>query len=79
MKIAAMGFDAAALGIILGVANHILPAVAALLGVIWYGFVIFDRIRYGPEVGNRKFWRKIERDEDDEAAAEAERDKFVNH
>lgn len=59
MKLATISFDIAALGLILGTATKVLPALAALLGVIWYGFVIYDRIRYGPEVGNRTFWRKM--------------------
>lgn len=59
MKLATISFDLAALGLILGTATKVLPALAALLGVIWYGFVIYDRIRYGPEVGNRTFWRKM--------------------
>lgn len=66
MKIATIGTDLAALGVILGSAAKFLPAVAALFGAIWYAFVIYDRIRYGPDLGNRMFWvnRHKKREED---------------
>jgi hypothetical protein len=45
--------DIAAAGLIIGSIVKVLPAIAALLAVIYYGFVIYDRIRYGPELVGR--------------------------
>lgn len=49
MRVALVTTDAAALGgILLGV-THVLPEVvgtaAALLGCVWYGILIYDRLR----------------------------------
>ncbi len=47
--------DVAAFGILMGAAYKIIPSIAALLAVVYYGFVIYDRIRYGPELEHRMF------------------------
>jgi len=49
--------DFVALGVIVGTIAKVLPALAALLAVVYYGFVIYDRIRYGPELEDRMFNR----------------------
>lgn len=50
MKLAALTADITALGVLIGSAINLVPAIAGLLAVIYYGFVIYDRIRYGPEI-----------------------------
>jgi len=45
--------DVVALGVIAGTIAKLLPEFAALLAVVYYGFVIYDRIRYGPELERR--------------------------
>jgi len=45
--------DVVALGVIAGTIAKLLPELAALLAVVYYGFVIYDRIRYGPELERR--------------------------
>lgn len=55
--------DLTALGVIFGAAFQILPAIAGLLACVWYGFVIYDRIRYGPDLSNRVLGR-LKREED---------------
>lgn len=57
--------DIAALGMVVGTAAKFIPAVAALLAVIYYGFVIYDRIRYGPELEKRMLWRAPEMKKED--------------
>ena len=49
--------DLAALGVLLGAVTQVVPAIAGLLAVIYYGFVIYDRIVYGPELDKRTLWR----------------------
>jgi len=49
--------DFVALGVIVGTIAKVLPALAAFLAVVYYGFVIYDRIRYGPELEDRMFNR----------------------
>lgn len=49
MKPLMITVDIAALSVILGSAMQLLPALAGLLAVVWYGFALYDRIRYGPE------------------------------
>lgn len=49
MKLGIMGVDITVLGVIVAAGTNILPALAALLGVIWYGIVIYDRLKYGPK------------------------------
>lgn len=58
MKMMMIATDITAIGFILGSAANVLPAIAGLLAAIWYGFVIYDRIRYGPEISNRTFWKQ---------------------
>lgn len=50
MKIALITVDVATLAIIVGSAFNFIPAIAGLLAVVYYGFLIYDRIRYGPQV-----------------------------
>lgn len=57
MRLAVAAADVAALGSVLGAATHYLPAVAALLGAIWYALVIYDRLKYGPELEKRMLWQ----------------------
>lgn len=57
MKLAVVGMDAAALVTMVGAAEHLIPVFAALLAVVWYGFVIWDRIVYGPELEKRMLWQ----------------------
>jgi hypothetical protein len=49
--------DIIALGVIISSVAQLLPAMAALLAVVYYGFVIYDRIKYGPELEARLLWR----------------------
>lgn len=53
MKSLMITADITALGVVLGAAFQILPAIAGLLACVWYGFVIYDRIRYGPDIGRK--------------------------
>jgi len=50
--------DIAAVGAIIGASLNFLPAfvglAAGLLACVWYGFVIYDRIKYGPELDSRQ-------------------------
>lgn len=72
MKMVTISTDIAALGIIIGSAAKFLPAIAALFGAIWYAFVIYDRIRYGPELTHRELFLRrnkletLEQEESDE-------------
>jgi hypothetical protein len=50
--------DGMALGSVLGSATHALPAVAATLGVVWYALVIYDRLKYGPDLDGRTLHSK---------------------
>ena len=43
---------------IVGSLSGVLPPLASLGALVWYSFVIYDRIRYGPEVDTRLIgWR----------------------
>lgn len=61
MKLAVISLDIAALGLVVTTAFKLLPAVAGLLAVVYYGFVIYDRIKYGPEA----HWPKKDTNRDD--------------
>jgi hypothetical protein len=43
---------------VVGSLAGILPPLASLGALVWYGLVIYDRIRYGPEIDNRIFRRQ---------------------
>jgi hypothetical protein len=58
MKLALNIIDFAALGVVIGSISRVLPAMAALLAVIYYGFVIYDRVRYGPDLDGRTLWNR---------------------
>lgn len=66
MKLATMGIDLGALALVASSAFKILPGtigiVAGVLGAIYYGFVIWDRIKYGPETEGRHKTVKIKID-----------------
>lgn len=60
--------DALALSLVAGAIAKILPSLAALLAIIYYGFVIFDRIKYGPELEKRMLrHRRKNKDETSQA------------
>lgn len=42
-------FDVFAAGTVLASIAGILPPVAALFAIVWYSFLIHDRLRYGPK------------------------------
>lgn len=50
MKFIMITADITALGVIIGSANQIIPAIAGLLAAIWYGFAIYDRLKNGPRI-----------------------------
>ena len=58
LKFINVGADLAALGLLVGVAAKVIPALAGLLAIIYYGIVVYDRIRYGPELEKRMFWHQ---------------------
>jgi small-conductance mechanosensitive channel len=58
MKLLTIGLDVAALSIFLGTAAQIIPTLVGLLAAVYYAFVVYDRIRYGPEIENRMFWER---------------------
>jgi hypothetical protein len=41
--------DWSAVGVALSAMAGWLPAIASLFSIIWFGFLIYDRIRYGPK------------------------------
>lgn len=53
MKIAMITADITTLAIIVGSAFNFIPAIAGMLAVVYYGFLIYDRIKYGPQVANK--------------------------
>ena len=46
-------FDWVALGVVGGVLANVLPAVAALMSIIWYGVRLYDRF-FGDKHGNKR-------------------------
>lgn len=56
MKLAMITADVAALGVLFGSALNIFPAIAGVLAVVYYGFLIYDRVRYGPDIEGRMRW-----------------------
>jgi len=70
MKLAEMTIDITALGILVGVVNKVLPALAGLLAIVYYGFVIYDRIKYGPEIEGRLSRRLKKEKPDGEPSSE---------
>lgn len=58
MKMLTVGIDIAALSIFMGTAAKIIPTIVGLLAAVYYAFVVYDRIRYGPEIENRMFWER---------------------
>lgn len=62
MKLATIGIDVTALGVMAGSIFHVLPIVVTVgvgcLAMIYYGFVIFDRLKYGPELEDRMWYRR---------------------
>lgn len=49
MKLAMITADVTTLAIIIGSAFNFIPAIAGVLAVVYYGFLIYDRIKYGPQ------------------------------
>lgn len=63
MKFLTLTPDIVALAVWISALNKIIPSVVGLLAMVYYGFVVYDRIRYGPELENRLFWkRRLEQD-----------------
>lgn len=54
MKLAMITVDLTTLAIIMGAALNLIPAIAGVLAVVYYGFLIFDRVRYGPQVATHR-------------------------
>jgi hypothetical protein len=50
MKLAMITADLTTLAILVGAAINLIPAAAGLLAVVYYGFLIYDRIKYGPQL-----------------------------
>lgn len=65
MKPLIMTADIVSLSVILVAAMQFIPAIAGLLAVIWYSFVIYDRIKYGPELDSRQRQHRREVKADD--------------
>jgi hypothetical protein len=61
MKLLIITADLAAIGVVVGSALNWMPAIAGLLAAVYYGFVIYDRVKYGPEIGQRKSWTDLQR------------------
>jgi hypothetical protein len=73
MKILTIGLDIAALSIFLGTAAKVIPTVVGILAAIYYAFVVYDRIRYGPEIENRMFWERKKKTQNEIDKAELQR------
>lgn len=48
MKPAFITANLLALGALLGAATQVIPLIGGVLAAIYYGFLVYDRIRYGP-------------------------------
>lgn len=57
MKLMMVTADLTALGVLIGITAKIIPDIVGLLAMVYYGFVVYDRIRYGPEIEKRIFWQ----------------------
>lgn len=49
--------DLTALGVLIATAAKVVPDVVGILAMVYYAFVVYDRIRYGPEIEKRLFWQ----------------------
>jgi hypothetical protein len=58
MRIEMIVADITAITVIIGAANSVIPAIAGVLAAIWYGFMVYDRIKYGPEQDGRLWGNK---------------------
>ena len=63
MKLATMGVDLGALALVVTSASNFLPSLVAViagaLGAVYYGLVIYDRFKYGPDLEGRILRKKV--------------------
>lgn len=56
LQLALVAADTLSAAAIIGSFTGLLPPLAALAAFVWYAFMIYDRIRYGPEMDGRALW-----------------------